>query len=104
MVAQRIERAQEQVDEGFGNRNRAFAHVGKQRLEGVGESLERDVAECARAALDRVDCAEHRVDGIAVLRAGLARGEAAFGRRQRFLALGEEDGLDFLGVHAAPPP
>jgi hypothetical protein len=103
MVAEGIERAQQKIDERFGDRHGAVAHVREQRLERMGEPLKRDIAEGARAALDRVDPAKDRVNGIGVLGAFLAGGQALFGCGQRFLALGEEDGLDFLGVHASAP-
>jgi hypothetical protein len=73
------------------------------RVSNVGIALQGDEAERPGAALDRVDATEHRVDGIGILGAFLAGGQALFGRGQRFFALGEEDGLDFLGVHACAP-
>ena len=50
-----------------------------------------------------LDAAEHGVDGIGIVGTGLARSQPGFGGGQRFFALRKEDGLDFLGVHAAPP-
>ena len=79
MVAQAVEGEQQQVDQHRLDRHLTLAHVGEQGLEAVGEGLQGQIAESARAALDRMHPAEDRVDGFPVVGSFTAGGKARFG-------------------------
>ena len=68
------------------------------------EGLQRIEAKGACTALDRMNRAEDGVDRLTVLLPVLEGDEAPFGSGKTFLALKEENLLDFVKLHDVSPP
>ena len=69
----------------------------------MGEGDEVVEAERARAALDRMDGAEHGIDRFRVAIPVIQLQEARFQFRELLLALLEEDLFDFVHIHRENP-
>ena len=88
--AQRVGRAQDDVDEIAGDRLLALAHRVHEALHGVREACGALVAHRPRHALEAVRGAEHRFDGLEVLGVGLERQQRVDDALEVLGALGQE--------------